>query len=110
MLFSADSSLEMVACKFHVLHPVRPERMDAAAIKQQFGDRIVLCATLGAQRTLARGTPDEVAAETTRLLDTLGADRRFQVCPSNWIQLETPWKNVLTFERAARAYPFGRRR
>ena len=81
--------------------------MNPGSIKERFGDRIVPCATLGAQRTLARGTPDEVAAETTRLLDTLGADRRCLVCPSNRIQPETPWENVLAFERAAREHPLG---
>jgi uroporphyrinogen decarboxylase len=89
---------------FHVLHPVQPECMDALLLKKRFGDRIVLCATLGAQRTLARGTPAEVAAETGRLIDTLGADRRCLVCPSNRIQPETPWENVLAFERAAREH------
>ena len=92
---------------FHVLHPVQPECMDAPAIKQRLGDRIVLCATLGAQRTLARGTPAEVEAETTRVIDALGADRRCLVCPSNRIQPETPWENVLAFERAARGHPLG---
>ncbi|OHD69089.1 MAG: hypothetical protein A2177_08285 [Spirochaetes bacterium RBG_13_68_11] len=95
---------------FPVLHPVQPECMDPALIKERFGDRIVLCATLGAQHTLARGTPDEVAAETTRLMDTLGADRRCLVYTSNRIQPETPWENVLAFERAARTHRFGRRR
>ena len=98
---------DVVEIGFHVLHPVQPECMDPASIKERFGDRIVPCATLGAQRTLARGTPDEVAAETTRLLDTLGADRRCLVCPSNRIQPETPWENVLAPERAVRKHPLG---
>jgi uroporphyrinogen decarboxylase len=100
---------DVVELGFHVLHPVQPECMDPASLKERFGDRIVLCATLGAQRTLARGTPEEVTAETTRLLDTLGADSRCLVCPSNRIQPETPWENVLAFERAARAHPLARR-
>ena len=100
---------DVVELGFHVLHPVQPECMDPALIKERFGDRIVPCATLGAQRTLARGTPDEVSTETTRLMDTLGADRRCLVCPSHRIQLETQRENVLAFERAARAHRFGRR-
>jgi uroporphyrinogen decarboxylase len=94
---------------FHVLHPVQPECMDALAVKRQVGDRMVVCATLGAQRTLARGTPAEVEAETRRVMDTLGSDRRCLVCPSNRIQPETPWENVLAFERAAREHQFSRR-
>jgi len=91
----------------HICGDITPVGADVAEIGSR--DRIVLCATLGAQRTLARGTPEEVAAETTHLLDTLGSDRRCLVCPSNRIQPETPWENVLAFERATRAHPPGRR-
>ena len=94
----------MAEIGFHELHPVQPECMDAHSLKKKFGDRIVLCATLGAQRTLAHGTPAEVEAETTRVIDALDADRRCLVCPSHRIQPETPWENVLAFDRAAQGH------
>jgi len=100
---------DIVELGFHILHPVQPECMDAAGVKSRWGARIVTCATLGAQRTLSLCGPEEVRQETERLMDILGADRRCLVCPSNRVQPETPWENVLAFSSAARSHRFGRR-
>jgi uroporphyrinogen decarboxylase len=93
---------DIVELGFSILHPVQPECMDAAAVKAAWGSRIVPCATIGAQRALSLGTAEEVRRETARLMDTLGADRRCIVCPSNRVQPETPWENVMAFAQAAR--------
>lgn len=100
---------DVVELGFHILHPIQPECMDAAAVKSRWGSRIVACASLGAQRTLSLSSPEEVRRETERLMDTLGADRRCLVCPSNRVQPETPWENVLALSSAARTHRFGRR-
>jgi uroporphyrinogen decarboxylase len=100
---------DIVELGFHILHPIQPECMDAAGVKGRWGDRIVACATLGAQRTLSLASPEEVRHQTTRLMDTIGSDRRCIVCPSNRVQPETPWENVLAFSSAARSHRFGRR-
>jgi uroporphyrinogen decarboxylase len=100
---------DIVELGFHVLHPIQPECMDAAGVKGTWGGRIVACASLGAQHTLSRATPEEVRTETTRLMDSLGADRRCLLCPSNRVQPETPWENVLAFSSVARSHRLGRR-
>ncbi|MGA2765480.1 MAG: uroporphyrinogen decarboxylase family protein [Spirochaetia bacterium] len=100
---------DVVELGFHILHPVQPECMDAAGLKRAWGDRITLCATLGAQGTLSRSTPQEVRRETARVMDALASDRRAIVCPSNRIQPETPWQNVLAFAEAARGHANGRK-
>jgi len=100
---------DIVELGFHILHPIQPECMDAAGVKNRWGSRIVACATLGAQHTLSMASPEEVRAETERLMDSLGADRRCLICPSNRVQPETPWENLLAFSSAARSHRFGRR-
>jgi uroporphyrinogen decarboxylase len=100
---------DIVELGFHILHPVQPECMKPWEVKERWGGRIALCATLGAQRSLSRGTAEEVRTETLRLMDELGQDRRCIICPSNRIQPETPWENVLAFASAARNHPLGRR-
>jgi uroporphyrinogen decarboxylase len=99
---------DVVELGFHILHPIQPECMDPAKLKKEWGARIVPCATLGAQRTLSLSSAEEVRRETARLMDTLGADRRCIVCPSNRIQPETPWENVLAFASAARRHGQGK--
>jgi uroporphyrinogen decarboxylase len=88
---------------FQILHPVQPECMDPAAVKASWGGKLILCATLGAQKTLSLASAQEVRRETARLAKTLGADRRCILCPSNRIQPETPWENVVAFVEEARA-------
>lgn len=99
---------DVVELGFHILHPIQPECMDAAAVKQKWGDRIVPCATLGAQHTLSLSTAEEVRKETERVMERLAFDGRAIVCPSNRIQPETPWENVLAFASAARGHRLGR--
>lgn len=87
---------DIVEVGFHVLHPVQPECMDFAAVQKRLGHRIALCATLSAQRILPFGSPAQVRAEVRRL-KSLCPDHRCILCPSNMMQPETPWENVLAF-------------
>ena len=93
---------DIVELGFHVLHPVQPECMDFADLYQCFGARITLAATLSAQRTFPFGRPDQVRQEIRRLADIVATDRRAMFLPSNRIQPETPWQNVLAFANACR--------
>jgi len=77
--------------------------MDFAEAKREFGRHIVLCATISSQRTFPFGTPDDVRREVRRLKAACGPDRRCILCPSNLIQPETPWENVVAFVEEARA-------
>ena len=94
---------DIVELGFDILHPLQPECMDFAEAHGTFGRDIVLCATLSSQRTLPFGTPDEVRAEVRRLKSICGDARRGILCPSNMIQPETPWANILAFVEEARA-------
>ncbi len=105
-LHSCGNITEIVAdiaeAGFQVLHPVQPECMDQAAAKARWGNRLILCATLGAQKTLSLASADEVRRQTAWLVKTMGADGRCILCPSNRVQPETPWENVTAFAEAAR--------
>lgn len=94
---------DVVDLGFHILHPLQPECLDATQVKRQFGSRIACCATLSAQQTFPFGKPDEVRAEVRRLKREMGDDRRCILCPSNRIQPETPWENIVAFAEAAKA-------
>jgi uroporphyrinogen decarboxylase len=93
---------DIVELGFHVLHPLQPECMNFGDIYREFGTRITLAATISAQRTFPFGTPDDVRQEVRRLADIASADRRAIFMPSNRLQPETPWPNVLAFAAACR--------
>jgi len=93
---------DIVEAGFDVLHPIQPECMDFQTVYRQHGSRIVFAATISAQRLFPFGSPDEVRDEVRRLAG-IAADRRAILMPSNRIQPETPWKNVVAFAEACRA-------
>ena len=100
---------DLVELGFHILHPIQPETMDPLKVKHDFGNHIVLCGTIGAQKTFPFGTVDDIRQETQHIMDTLGADGRCILCPSNIIQPETPWENILAFAETAQNYRGGKK-
>jgi uroporphyrinogen decarboxylase len=77
--------------------------MDFAEAYREFGRHIALCATISSQRLFPFGTPDDVRREVRRLKTVCAGDGRCILCPSNRVQPETPWANVLAFTEEARA-------
>lgn len=94
---------DIVELGFDILHPLQPECMDFAEVYREFGKHIALCATVGSQRILPFGTVEEVRREVRRLKRICESDRRGILCPSNLIQPETPWDNIVAFAEEARA-------
>jgi uroporphyrinogen decarboxylase len=94
---------DIIDVGFDVLHPVQPECMDFQAVHRQYGHQILLAATISAQKIFPFSSPDEVRREVRRLAEAIGPSRRAILMPSNVIQPETPWENVVAFaEEAAR--------
>jgi len=93
---------DIVDLGFHILHPIQPECMDLADIKSKYGKNIVVCATISAQKVFPFGKPREVKNEVDRLKEIAGWDKRCILCPSNAVQPETPWENILAFVEEAK--------
>ena len=94
---------DVIELGFHVLHPIQPECMDFGAVWREYGRDITLAACISAQRTLPFGSPEDVKREIARMADVVGPTRRAILLPSNRIQPETPWENVVAFVEACRA-------
>jgi uroporphyrinogen decarboxylase len=92
---------DVIEAGFHVLHPVQPECMDFEAAYRRYGRDIVLAATISAQKIFPFGSPDDVRRDVRRLA-AIASDRRCFLMPSNRIQPETPWANVVAFADACR--------
>jgi uroporphyrinogen decarboxylase len=93
---------DIVELGFDALHPVQPECMDFEAVFRQYGGNIVLSASLSSQRTLPFGSAADVRGEVRRLAGIVGGSRRGILMPSNRIQPETPWENIIAFAEEAR--------
>ena len=94
---------DIVDVGFHILHPVQPECMDFSAVYKEYGRDIVLTATISSQKIFPFGSPQDVREEVRRLANVVADTRRTILMPSNVIQPETPWPNVVAFAEESRA-------
>ena len=94
---------DIIEVGFDILHPIQPECMSFEQIYRQHGTEIVLAATISAQKLFPFGSPADIRREVRRLAGIVSESRRCIFMPSNMIQPETPWENVLAFADEVRA-------
>ena len=85
------------------LNPIQvsAEGMETAALKAEFGSEITFWGgTVDPQKTLARGTPEEVRAETLRRIDELKPGGGFVIASIHNMQAQVPVENILAFWEA----------
>lgn len=90
-----------------VLNPLQPRAagMDAARIKREFGDRLSFYGAVDIQRTLPRGTPQEVQAEVQERCRVLGQGGGYICASAHYIQADTPLDNIVAMYTAPRELP-----
>ena len=87
-----------------VLNPVQPECMDPARVKKLFGDKLAFWGTVGVQRTMPFGSPEEVKAEVKLRIETVGKGGGFVISPAQTLYSDVPWENVVAFFEAVGEY------
>ena len=99
---------DLIEMGLDILDPIQPKAagMDPVTLKQQFGDRLSFHGGVDVQELLPFGTAAQVAAEVTRLIDTLGANGGYIVSSAHALQPDTPIENVLTLFKTAQEYRY----
>ncbi|MDD5705338.1 MAG: uroporphyrinogen decarboxylase family protein [Kiritimatiellae bacterium] len=100
---------DIVELGIAAVDPMQPEVMDLVALKRQFGREITLVGGMSTQRTMPFGTPEDVAREARRLMETLGEDGGFILTPGIIVQEDVPLENVLAFIGVCRDQGGGQR-
>jgi uroporphyrinogen decarboxylase len=96
----------MIALGLDGLQALQPNcrGMDPAALKAQFGDRLLLMGAINSQ-LMIEGTPEAVWAETRRILSIMMPGSGYVAGPSHdYVLEETPVANVLALYDAAREF------
>ncbi len=88
---------DIVDAGMDIYNTFQPEVYDVALMKRLHGDRVTFYGGISTQRLLPYGSPDEVRAETRRLMDVLGVDGGYIVAPTHAIPDDTPIENILAF-------------
>ena len=80
-----------------MLNPVQvaAKNMEPERLKAEFGDRMAFWGGINSQQVLPYGTPEEVRAETHRIIDVLGAGGGYVLNSVHNIQPEVPPENVV---------------
>ena len=84
------------------LESLQSEAMNVYKLKRKAAGKLVLIGGMGVQRTIPFGTPEEVRAETQRLIAELGRGGGYVLAPSKPLPPETPIANAAAFIEAAR--------
>ena len=87
-----------------ILNPVQPECMDFKEIHDKYGEKISFSGTIGTQKLMPFGTPQEVRKEVVRNLDIAGKKGGLFCCPTHLLEPEVPWENIEAYVSACNDY------
>jgi uroporphyrinogen decarboxylase len=91
---------DLIEIGVDVLDPIQPASLDTRGIKKRYGERLSFFGGVDVQEVLPRGTPDQVRAEVRRRFGEMGEGGGLILGPSHWIQVDTPWENIVALYRA----------
>jgi uroporphyrinogen decarboxylase len=95
---------DLIEVGVDILNPVQPECMDFAEVYAKFGDRLSFNGTIGTQKLMPFGTPEEIRAEVRRNLGIAGNQGGLFCCPTHMLEPEVPWANIEAYAEAVREF------
>ena len=99
---------DLIDMGLDILDPIQPKAagMSAEEMKRQFGGRLSFHGGIDEQELLPRGTPEQVRAETERIIAVFGGDGGYIVCPAHAFQPDTTPQNAMAMYEAALQWRF----
>jgi len=97
---------DLIEAGVDVLNPVQPEcpGMEFNEIFAEFGGRISFNGTIGTQKLMPFGKPEEVRSEVLKNLEIAGDKGGLFCCPTHMLEPEVPWTNIEAYVAACREY------
>jgi len=84
------------------IHPIQPDVMDIAQVKQRYGQRVCLVGNI-AMDDLVHAAPDDIFAQVRARIDTIGRGGGYIVSSSNSLTDDMKPENVLAIRAAIAA-------
>ena len=95
---------ELIEVGVDILNPIQPECMDFKDIFDKYKRQISFNGTIGTQKLMPFGTPEEVKKEVKRNLDIAGEKGGLFCCPTHLLEPEVPWENIEAYVNACNNY------
>jgi uroporphyrinogen decarboxylase len=93
---------DMIDCGVDVFDPFQPEAMDIWSIREEYRGRIAFWGGLSVQKTMPYGTPEDVSAETEKLIAEMAPGGGYILSPSHSLSGDVPAENIRAFLDTAR--------
>lgn len=90
----------LIEAGIDVLESLQPECNDVPRIIRAYHDRLSFWGGVGAQSTMARGTPEQVRSAVLELARLLPPQSGLILAPAHTLERDTPPENVLAFVEA----------
>ena len=95
---------DLIDLGLNCFNPFQPEVMDVEELMARYYGRLAFHGGLSTQKTLPYGTPEDVRAETRRLIE-LGRRGGYILAPAHAVEGDVPLENMLAMIEEAQAQP-----
>lgn len=95
----------LINCGVDAIEPLQKVTgMEVDALKRDFGDKLAFQGGVDTQGVLPLGTPEEVRAETERIIRALHQDGGYILAPSQDFEGDVPVENILALYEARKSF------
>lgn len=109
ILFHSDGNIvdiipDLLEMGVNALNPIEPYGMDIVEIKKRYGRGLTLVGNMDVGGVLSQGTPAQVRAEASALIDAVGRDAGFVLASGHSIMSNVRPENFLAMVDTAQTY------
>ncbi len=94
----------LIEAGIDVLNPIQTECMDFKEVYDKFHDKLSFHGTIGTQKVIPLGNPEEVRNEVFKNLDIAKTNGGLFVAPTHLLEPDVPWENIMAYVEACKGY------
>ncbi len=95
---------DFIKMGLEVLHPVQPLVMSVEGLAKKFGKKLAFFGGIDTQKLLPFGKPPEVLEAVEHCIETLGANKKYIIAPSQEIMNDVPTENIKALVEGIKKY------